>query len=164
MAEQKSNDKVWSWYSKDHKRLCQLITPRERVIENLVKKELLNDGLLKGMDKALKWTSENIKYDAEWGPNVLSPVETLASRSGVCLEYANLALTLINACMNWGHGQLNPNTTIFRLDQYSSTIMNRKDFYVIIGKSKEKHSIYHAFIGIIPSVSGYKVCICALLH
>eukprot|EP01084_Bolivina_argentea_P278487 475782_1 len=154
---EKKEEKTWEWYATDMKRLCKLITPTERVIEKLVKKQFSAElakkydvesmGMLsqEEMDdcfqRVLKWTSTKLKYDLEWSGKALTPVETLASGSGVCLEFSNLAITLMYSCLFVYDETFKP---------YRPTHALNPNWYCVYGRTKEKTNgeyLYHAWVG-----------------
>eukprot|EP01084_Bolivina_argentea_P109776 196156_1 len=112
MGNETSAAKEYSWYAKDRKRLSLLITPKDRVI--VATYESLKDATLSEIDnsismgydskwrkeyyvtyKILNYVSKTIKYKSRYSGKALTPTETLALREGVCLEFANLAVSML---------------------------------------------------------------------
>eukprot|EP01084_Bolivina_argentea_P058781 107309_1 len=166
--EEKEDPKSWSWFEKDKKRLGLMITPNQRTIYNLIKKEFnftypkdkdqKNWRPFKGAEApkcqnpepqhVIEWVSKNIEYDTDLSEtnDALMPVETLAARRGTCLEYANLALTMIETYMKI-NDDINP---------YVMKYFYRPRWTVVYGKCKKEKDIYHAWISLETINNKYK--------
>ena len=131
MAQQVADhQKGWKWYAEEPKRLCQLITPQEPTIKKLSTKVSTGGWSGEIIQEMCRWTAKNIQYDAKWEGKALPPQKTLSLRSGVCLEYANLAVTMAIA------GETD----------HASHV----DVMVVYGRTKEKVKgkfLYHAWAG-----------------
>eukprot|EP01084_Bolivina_argentea_P221433 375054_1 len=77
-----------SWYSKDMSRLQALITPNSPAIKSI--KLASND-----LKCVMSYVQKNIKYEINYSGKYMYPSETLSRAQGVCLEFANLAVTLL---------------------------------------------------------------------
>eukprot|EP01084_Bolivina_argentea_P206270 352208_1 len=89
--------KPWKWYYQDEQRLGLLVTPDERVLCDIVEDEFKSNGLNwnESATEVINYVSSKIRYVSKYSGKALTPLESLARGKGVCLEYANIALTLL---------------------------------------------------------------------
>jgi len=94
--------KEWTYYSRNPRELKRIVE-LDDIDQTYLLMCLKSSGISieelsceSYVTSVLKFVKERIKYDINTSRCALTPAETLNAKCGVCLEFANLACTLIN--------------------------------------------------------------------